>query len=180
MALKATIFKVNLNVADMDRHYYQQHALTLARHPSETDERLMVRLLAFAMYADEALAFGRGISEEDPALWKKDLTGAVELWIEVGQPREKIILKACGIAKQVVLVLYGGQTDRWWKDNKEAFSRKTNLTVIQLPDKDTRSMASMAKRNMDLTCNIEGGHIYLISGDGNLSIEPAILQSASN
>lgn len=178
MALKATIFKADLHIADMDRHYYEQHSLTIAQHPSETDERLMVRLLAFAMFADEALAFGKGISEDEPALWKKDLTGAVDLCIEIGQPREKIILKDCGIAKLVVLLIYGPQTDRWWEDNKEAFSHKTNLTVIQLPYKDTQAMGLMAKRNMEITCNIEDGHIMLMSADGTVNIEPVRLQTA--
>lgn len=178
MALGATIFKVDLTVANMDRHYYHQHSLTLAQHPSETDERLMVRLLAFALYADEALAFGRGISEEDPALWRKDRTGAVDLCIEIGLPREKVILKACGAAKQVVLLLYGTGADLWWKNNHKAFSNKKNLTVIQLPCKDTRAMAAIARRNIDLTCNIEDGQISLISGEKTLCIEPVILKSA--
>ena len=177
MALKSTIFKIALHIANKDRNYYQQHALTLAQHPSETDERLMVRLLAFALYADEALTFGKGISEDDPALWLKDLTGGVDLWIEIGQPREKTILKACGRAKKVVLIVYGTNADQWWKSNNEAFRHKTNLTVIKLSSKDTQSMAVMADRNMNITFNIEKGQILLISEDGNLNIEPVTLQS---
>jgi len=99
MASNATIYKTTIQIADMDRQYYQDHVLTLARHPSETDERMMVRLLAFALHAHEALSFGRKVSaEEEPALWLKDLTGAIDLWIEVGQPDEKIIRRACGRA----------------------------------------------------------------------------------
>ena len=95
MASNATIFKATLQIADMDRNYYADHALTIARHPSETDERMMVRLLAFVQHAHEALAFGRGLSADDePDLWRRDLTGAVELWIEVGQPEEKRLRKA--------------------------------------------------------------------------------------
>ena len=110
MAIKATIFKTELQVSDMDRGYYRDHTLTLARHPSETDERMMVRLLAFALHADEALLFGRGLSTDDePDLWQKDLTGAVELWIDVGLPTEKDIRKACGRARQVVVYCYGGR-----------------------------------------------------------------------
>ena len=104
MALKATIFKADVTIADMDRHYYQSHALTLARHPSETDERMMIRLLAFIVNAQEALTFGKGLSSDDePDVWQKDLTGAIELWIEVGHPDEKRILKACGRASQVLI-----------------------------------------------------------------------------
>jgi len=102
MALNATIFKAVLQIADMDRNYYRDHALTIARHPSETDERMMVRLLAFVLHAHEALSFGKGLSADgEPDLWQKDLTGAIELWIDVGQPDEKSIRKACGRAKQV-------------------------------------------------------------------------------
>ena len=176
MALKATIYKVSLQIADMGRNYYQHHDLTLAKHPSETDERLMVRLLAFAMYADASLEFGKGISEDDPALWKKDLTGDIMLWIEVGQPREKTILKACGRSRQVVLVLYGSNADQWWKNNHEAFAHKNNLTVVQLSYEDTQSMAAIAGRNMELSCNIEDRHIYLIGEEVNLSIAPKALQ----
>ena len=106
MALKATIFKAELQIADMDRNYYHDHALTIARHPSETDERMMVRLLAYALHADETLSFGKGLSTDDePDLWQKDLTGAIELWIDVGQPDEKRIRKACGRARQVFVRL---------------------------------------------------------------------------
>jgi len=99
MAIKSTIYKATLQVADMDRHYYADHALTIARHPSETDERMMMRCLAFALNAGEALAFGKGLSDADePDLWQRDLTGAIQLWIEVGQPDEKRILRACGRA----------------------------------------------------------------------------------
>jgi uncharacterized protein YaeQ len=102
MALKSTIFKVELSVADIDRGYYRDHSLTLARHPSETDERMMVRLLAFALHADPALEFGRGLSAEDePDLVRRDLTGASEQWIEVGLPDEPEVRKACGRSRAV-------------------------------------------------------------------------------
>jgi uncharacterized protein YaeQ len=113
MALNSTIYKVELQISDMDRHYYATHALTLARHPSETEERLMVRLLAFALYADDRLEFGKGISDEDePALWRKAYTDEIELWIELGQPDETRIRKACGRSRQVVVINYGGNTPR--------------------------------------------------------------------
>ncbi len=99
MALKSTIFKAELQISDMGRNYYGDHSLTLARHPSETDERMMVRLLAFALHAHEALVFADSIgNDEEPSLWQKDLTGAVQVWIGVGQPDVKRIRKACGRA----------------------------------------------------------------------------------
>ena len=104
MAVKASVHRANLKMVDMDRNYYQDHALTLARHPSETDERLMVRILAFALNAREYLEFGQGMTDDDEAdLWEKDLTGAIALWIDVGTPDEKLIRKACGRSAQVLV-----------------------------------------------------------------------------
>ena len=114
MALKATICKAELNIADMDRGYYADHALTLAQHPSENDERLMLRVLAYALYAHEHLAFTKGLSDPDePDLWQKDLTGAIDLWIDLGQPDEKRILKACGRSRQVAVHCYGNAAGPW-------------------------------------------------------------------
>ena len=94
MSLRPTICKASLDISDLDRQYYANHALTIARHPSETDERMMVRLLAFALFADEALAFGAGLSDSDePDLWAKDLTGDIDCWIEIGQPDPRIVRK---------------------------------------------------------------------------------------
>ena len=148
---------LELQIADLDRNYYQNHALTVARHPSETDERMMVRVLAFAMYADEALSFGKGLSSEDePDLWAKDLTGAIERWIEVGLPEEKRIRRACGRARQVVVVTYGGRVaDMWWQQNKTALQRQDNLTVINLSTEDSRALASLAARGMQLQCTLQ-------------------------
>src|ERR1700686_5331137 len=99
MALKSTIFKAELQVSDLDRDHFATHALRIARHPSETDERMMVRVLAFALHADDALEFGRGLSaENEPDLWQRDLTGAIERWIEVGLPDEREVRKASGRA----------------------------------------------------------------------------------
>lgn len=111
MALKSTIYKAELQIADMDRHYYADHALTVARHPSETDERMMVRIVAFALFAHERLEFCKGLSDVDePDLWQKDLTGAIDVWIEAGQPDERRIAKAAGRAGQVTVIAYGGKT----------------------------------------------------------------------
>ena len=124
MAIKATIFKANLQIADMERHYYQDHTLTLAQHPSETDERMMVRLLAFALHAHEYLEFGQGMTNDEEAdLWRKDLTGSIELWIDVGIPDEKLIRKACGRAKQVIVYCYGGRAAQMWFDQNSSHCR---------------------------------------------------------
>ena len=167
MALKSTVFKAELQVADMDRHHYETHALTLARHPSETDERMMVRIFAFALYADEALAFGRGLSVEDEAdLWKKDLTGAIELWIDVGQPDEKEIRKACGRAAEVVVLTYGGAVaEVWWEKNRSKLERLDNLTVLNLSPAEGKALAGMANRSMILQATIQDGAV-LFTGEG--------------
>lgn len=179
MAIKATVFKANLQIADMERHYYQDHALTLARHPSETDERMMVRLLAFALHAHQYLEFGQGMTADDEAdLWQKDLTGAIELWIDVGLPDEKLIRKACGRAKQVVVYCYGGRTaDMWFAQNSSQFERLKNLTVINLPVESTRAIAKLAQRNMQIQCTIQDGQVWLSDGNESVQVERVTLKS---
>lgn len=167
MALKSTIFKAALQISDLDRNYYATHALTIARHPSETDERMMVRILAFALHADESLAFGKGISSDDePALWQKDLTGAVELWIEVGLPDEKLLRRACGQARQVIVYTYGGRgADLWWEQNRDKLERQERLDVSNIPLETSRALAKLAQRNMQLQCTVQDGEIWFSSGD---------------
>ena len=176
MAIKATIFKAALQIADMDRHYYADHLLTLARHPSETDERMMVRLLAFALYADEALLFGKGLSSDDePDLWQKDLTGAIQRWIVVGLPDERVIRKASGRADQILIFSYGRAADIWWGQVQDKLQRLNNLVVLKIPTETTQSLAALASRNMQLQCTIQEGHIMLTSDAGMIEIEPEIL-----
>ncbi len=181
MAIKSTIFKVNLQIADMERHYYQDHALTIARHPSETDERMMVRLLAFALHAHKYLEFGQGMTADDEAdLWQKDLTGAIELWIDVGIPDEKLIRKASGRANQVIVYCYGGRVaDMWFAQNSGQFERLKNLTVINLPSESTRAMAKLAQRNMQLQCTIQDGQVWLGDGKDSVMIERVTLKAPS-
>jgi uncharacterized protein YaeQ len=178
MALKATVFKANLQIADMDRHYYHDHAITIARHPSETDERMMVRVLAFALHAHEALAFGKGLSTDDePALWQKDLTGAIELWIDVGMPDEKDIRKACGRADRVIIYSYGGRSaDLWWEQNRGKLERIKNLTVINLPAATTQALAKLALRTMQLQCTIQDGEVWLADDNERIEVERITLQ----
>jgi len=175
MAIKATVFKATLQIADMDRYYYADHALTLAQHPSETVERMMVRLLAFALYADEALTFAQGISGEDePDLWHKDLTGAIERWIAVGLPDERTVRRACGRANQVVVISFGRAADIWWNENRNKLTRLNNLTVLRLPTETTQALAKLAGRTMQLQCTIQEGNVMMTSDDGVVEIEPVI------
>lgn len=172
MALKATIFKAELQIADMDRNYYHDHALTIARHPSETDERMMVRLLAFALHAHEALAFGKGLSADDePDLWQKDLTGAINIWIDVGLPDEKRVRKACGRAKQVYIYNYGGRiADMWWNQSRDKLERVKNLEVVSLPPETSLAMAKLAQRNMLLQCTVQEGQIWVSDKDNSVQV----------
>ena len=179
MALKSTIYKIDLNIADMDRQYYAQHNLTLAKHPSETDERVMVRLIAFTLYANELLTFGKGLSDdEEPDLWQKDLTGAIQLWIDVGLPTEKDIRKACGKSAQVAVVLYGGRiADMWWQQNSKGLLKLNNLTVINLPE--TQALASLAAKSISISCTIQDGELMISHDSGSVEIIPKKLMSAS-
>jgi uncharacterized protein YaeQ len=179
MALKSTIYKIDLNIADMDRQYYAQHSLTLAKHPSETDERVMVRLIGFALYATESLIFGKGLSDdEEPDLWQKDLTGAIELWMDVGLPTEKDIRKAAGRAKQVVVVLYGGRiADMWWDTNSKGLLKLNNLAVINLPE--TQELAKLAAKSINISCTVQDGQVLLSHDSGSFDITPVILKEPS-
>ncbi|MDP5134808.1 YaeQ family protein [Rheinheimera baltica] len=181
MALKATVFKVQLQIADMDRHYYQDHSLTLAQHPSENDERMMVRLLAYILNASETLSFTKGLSTEDdePELWDKALSGEINLWVEFGQSDEKWLRKAAGRAKQVQLFCYGGRSvPVWWKNNEQALARYQNLTVIEIPEDAVKAMAKLVDRNMSLQCNISENQIWLSNAEQSVLIEPVPLKTA--
>jgi len=177
MALKSTIFKAELQVSDLDRNHFATHALTIARHPSETDERMMVRLLAFALNADERLEFGRGLSSEDePDLVKTDLTGAVELWIDVGLPDERAVRKAAGRAREVKVYAYGGRSVAlWWAQNEAALARSSNVSVFEIPETLADSMTALAERNMRLDCTIQDGQVWLAAGGETLHFEPVRL-----
>ncbi|HZX71723.1 MAG TPA: YaeQ family protein [Rhodanobacter sp.] len=174
MALNSTIYKVELQVSDMDRHYYATHALTLARHPSETEERLMVRLLAFALYADDRLEFGKGLSDDDaPALWRKAYTDEIELWIEVGQPDETRIRKACGRSRQVVVINYGGNaSDIWWNKVGATLGRNRNLTVLDIPTDTVAALVALLQRGMRLQCLIQDGQLQMMNDADAVAVDP--------
>ncbi|NYT79844.1 YaeQ family protein [Alcaligenaceae bacterium] len=174
MALRATIYKAEINIADGDRNYYGSHAVTVARHPSETDERLMVRLLAFARHTDgdDTLAFTRGLSDVDEAdLWRLDLTGAIQQWIEIGLPDDRRLLKACGRADEVIVYAYGRNVDIWWNGIKNKVARARNLKVYALPTDATLMLAALAKRSMTLHFNMQDATVWVSTDDGEASIE---------
>jgi uncharacterized protein YaeQ len=182
MALKSTIFKAHLQIADIDHGYYADHALTLARHPSETDERMMVRLVALALQAHElqdtcggdgTLAFGAGLSDpEDPDASLTDFTGRKRLWIEVGQPEDKPLTKACSKADAVIVYAYGSAADVWWRGIETRLTRLDRLQVWRLPAAQAQALVSLAERSMQLQALVQDGALTLSSPLGSVFIEP--------
>jgi uncharacterized protein YaeQ len=174
MALKATVYKVRLQVADIDRDYYGDHALTLACHPSETEQRLMIRLLAFALFADDALAFGRGLSSDDePDLWLRSDSGEIVHWIDVGLPDERRLRRAAGRARRVSVLAYGQRAlDVWWRKQRADLARLPTLTVLALPDESANALAALASRNLELQCTIQDGQVAVSTANAYLAIEP--------
>ena len=170
MAANATIYKASLNIADMDRNYYAEHNFTLAKHPSETDLRLMARLVAFMLNADENLLFTKGITQDDePDLWQKALNGDIELWIDLGQPDEKRIRKACGRAKNVIIYTYQeGSALAWWKQMQNSLGRFKNLSVRYL--RIDGDIELLAQRAMNLQCNISDRELSVIDGENSIAV----------
>ena len=178
MALKATIHRVELDIADIDRGYYATHALTLARHPSETEERLMLRLLAWALYADEALEFGRGLSAEDEAdIWLRAPDGEIELWIELGLPDERRLRRAAGRARRVELLAYGsrGALEPWRERNLAPLQRIGQLGLRWVPQEESRALALLCDRNMRLQVTVQEGQAVVTDGDRVVTVEPRAL-----
>lgn len=180
MALKSTIYKAELQIADMDRHYYGDHSLTIARHPSETDERMMVRLAAFAFFASERLELAKGLSDTDePDLWQKDLTGAIQTWIEVGQPDERRLAKASGRADRVIVIAYGGRTSQiWWDGLRGKVERLRNVEVWSLAEGAGDALARLAERTMRLQFTVQDGSAWLSSTNADpVELQWAVLKA---
>lgn len=180
MALKSTIYKATIHLSDMDRDYYDTLNLTVAQHPSETDLRLMARFLAFILNAHEQLAFGKGLSdEEEAALWQINYSEEIELWIELGQPDEKRIKKACNKSQHTILYGYNSPFDVWWKQNQSKLSQYGSLTVERFNYEIVSQLATFLSRTMEIQASIQDGQLWLTIGDENLLIEKEILQLKS-
>jgi len=171
MALKAEIYKAVLQINDSDRQYYNSHSVTTAQHPSETNERMMMRLTAFALFADDNLKFTKGLSAEDePELWIKNLTDDIELWIDFGQPEERRVKKACGRSKHVVIICYGRTGPPWWEKNKQKMNCMSNLSVKYFNVSDNDILNSMVDKNMNLQFSIDAGQIWVSTNEKNIEI----------
>lgn len=175
MALKATVYKAHVQLSDIDRQVYRDHSLTLARHPSETDERLLIRLLAFALNAPVShdqgtLEFAKDLWEADePCLWQKDPTGRIAHWIEVGQPDEKRLLRTSARVDRMSVYSFGASTPIWWKGLESRLTRIRNLSVWQIPSTQSRALAALAQRTMQLQITVQDGAIWM--GDDTRSFE---------
>ena len=173
LALKSTVFKAELQVSNMDEQHYDTYSLTLARHPSETSQRMMLRLAVFALNANQQLSFTKGISTEDePDLWLKSLSDEIELWIELGQPDEKRLRRACGRSKRVLVYPYAERSASiWWEQMRETVSRFSNLSVINLTLEDMAQLDDLAERNMQLHSTIQEGQLWLGNDQTTLLID---------
>lgn len=186
MALKSTVYKATVQIADMDRSLYATHALTLARHPSETDERLMVRLLAFALQVPEddhdgALVFARGLSDSDePDLWRLSLAGELRHWIEVGQPDDRRLIRACGRAGLVSIYAYASSTPIWWSGIEGKLARLSNLQVWQIPAAQSQELSTLAQRSMQLQITVQDGQIWVGDAARSVEILPVALKAPAH
>ena len=173
MAIKATIFKATIQIADMNRNYYAEHNLTIARHPSETDRRMMLRVLAFCVNAHDDLNFTKGISTDDePDLWQHNLTGEITHWIELGLPDERRIRKACSRSEKTTFYTYNRKSfDVWWQQIQSKLKRFNNLSLFNITDEALESLEVLPQRTMQLQCTIQDGDIWLSDTDQSVHIE---------
>jgi uncharacterized protein YaeQ len=172
MALKATIYTAEIIISDMDRGYYHTHALTLAQHPSEKPERLMLRLMVFALHASEQLSFTRGLSAVDePELWQKSATGEIELWIDLGEPDERRLRQACGRSRQVLLYTYGRGSVVWWQSMQSKLTKLKNLSVLRIAPTTLAELVKLHQRNMQLQATVQDNQLWLSSGDQCVLVE---------
>lgn len=179
MALKSTIFKIALEISDIDRGRYATHELTVARHPSETSERMMLRVMAFALYANDRLSFCKGLSDSDePELWQTDLTGTIELWIEIGAPEPRRLQKASGRARRVVVLAYGRKTQMWWQSVLAAFPRAREIEAFEISADECGALAGLVERTMRLQCTIQEGIVWMSNAHTTVQVTPRRLTAA--
>lgn len=172
MAINATIFKVDLSISDMDRDYYAEHNLTIARHPSESDKRMMLRIIAFALNANEHLAFTKGLSDVDePDIWQKNYSDVIELWIQLGQPSEQRIKKGCNQAQQMRIYSYqNGIFDNWLVKEKSIINQRKNLAIYTIDEEIGVQLSNLVNRQMHVQCTIQDGQVWLTLGDDTIEI----------
>lgn len=178
IALKSTIYKARVEIVDLDRNYYATHDLTLACHPSETERRLMLRLVAFALHGHERLTFGKGVSDSDePDLWLKDLDSQINLWVELGHPDDRTLTKACGRSRQVVVYTYSANPHLWWDPLETRASRWKNLRVVSFDAEECQGLDGLVDRALDLQVTVQDGEIWVRNDHGaEVRLVPVVLK----
>ncbi len=176
MALKPTIFKFKISLSDLNRNYYDTLNLTVAQHPSETAERMMVRVLAFCLNAQEHLEFTQGLSAIDqPDVWMHSFDGQLALWIDVGEPAVDRIKKATRIAKTVKVYSFNSKSNVWWNQGEDQFNKHA-VAVYQFDWENIRALAALLQRTMDLSITITGDSAYVSAELGECEVDWIVLQ----
>ena len=176
MALKPTIYKAQVELADSDRNCFDSLSLTIAQHPSETADRMAARLLAYCLNASRGVEFTRGLSTtEEPDIWRHSDSGELDLWIEIGQPEEPRLRKACGKAGAVKVYAFGKSANTWWQLNGEVISALPRLEVWQFGWEEIQALAGLMNRTMQWNVSVVGGVVYVDNGKESVSLEPVRL-----
>ena len=181
MATKATIHKATIQLANMDRQLYADHSLVIARHPSETDERMLIRLLAFSLNVpantdNGPLELAKDMWDPDePGLWQKDLTGQLQQWIEIGQPDDRRMMKASARSARVSVYSFGLSTPAWWKTVATKITRARNLAVWQVPADQSQALAALVQRSMQLHVAVQDGTVWVAEGQRSVEVTPVRL-----
>ena len=170
MALKPTIYKLKIALTDLNRNYYDTLNLTIAKHPSETLERMMARMLVFCINAQENLSFAKGLNvAEEPDIWVHTLDNQISLWIDVGEPAADRIKKASRLASTVKVYSFNSKSAIWWKQEQAKFS-KLMVSVFQFQWENIQSLTLLVQRTMDLSVTITEDSAYIASGLGECEV----------
>ena len=177
VAIKPTIYKARISLSDLERDYYDSISLTVAQHPSETLERMMVRLLAYCINAQEGIELTKGLDEvEEPDLWVRTLDWQTKLWIDVGEPSAERVKKACNRSQAVKVYSFNTKSDVWWSRGESKFSR-LEASIYRLPRDKIESLAALVQRTMDLSVTITGDSAYVAGEAGEVEVPWEVLQS---
>jgi uncharacterized protein YaeQ len=173
MALGSTIYKIDINLSNFNTHYYEDFNLTLAKHPSENESRMMYRLLAFLYCAHTDLKFTKGLSGiEEAELWQKNYTGEIIQWIDLGLPDMKRIRQACGKSQSVkVFTYHQNKALEWYQKNKSDFDRNKKLDVYHFNVSENGPIDKFVTKSMRLSCIIEEQQMYLSDDNERIGIK---------
>jgi len=179
VAIKPTIYKLRVNLSDLNRDYYDTLSLTIALHPSETIERMMARMLAFCINAEPELSFTKGLSSiEEPDIWQRTLDDQIALWIDIGEPASERIKKASRQAKKVSVYSFNSKSDVWWQQGQSKF-KQLNVSVYRFDWPGIQALAALVERTMDFSVTITGDSAYIATQLGECEVSWEVLQSVS-